>query len=442
MELLNGSATPAGDPASDYWKPVRAGLGILALFFLTFVLWAVWAPIQLGAVAMGQVTAASFTKVVQHQYGGTVKEILVQDGDAVEEGQVLLRLEDSAARAQFAQVSSEYLQALVVRARLEAEKAGLDHVVYPEQVRRMESDPVIQRVMAAQEELFRVRRAKKADERQVLQRNLEGFRQSAVQLDAQARAIERQAAVLREQIQAVSGLTQDGYYPRNRMLDLQRSLEAALADLSEVTANRTRMEASARETEARLRALESEQAREVEDQLADVVKRLVALQDQFAAVKDHLEKTEIRAPEAGIVMNLRVRTVGAVISAGQGILQIVPKGATYVVEAMVSPGDIEDVQVGSEAVLRFLAIDPKKSPTFDGTVLYVSPDVQYHEVNRAPYYMCRVSISPETVETIAAMGKEIIPGMPVQVTVKKASTTFFAWLWKPFTDRLAVAFTR
>lgn len=442
MEGIKFGAPASNDVASDYWKPVRVGVWIAVLFVVTFVLWAVMAPIQLGAVAMGQVTAATYTKVVQHQYGGTVKEILVRDGDVVAEGQVLLRLEDAAARAQFAQVTSDYLQALVVRARLEAEKADRDRVEYPEEVRRMEHDPVIRRVMTAQEELFRVRRAKRADEKQVLQRNLEGFREAAAKLDVQARAFERQAAVLREQIQAVSGLTKDGYYPRNRLLDLQRSLEAVMADVSEAVANRARMEASARETEARLRALESEQAREVEDQLAEVVKRLVALQDQFAAVKDHLEKTEIRAPEAGIVMNLRVRSVGAVISPGQGILQIVPKGATFVVEAKVSTGDIEDVQVGSEAVLRFLAIDPKKSPTFDGSVLYVSPDVQYDEVHHVPYYLCRVSIHPETVEKIAAMGKEIIPGMPVQVTVKKASTTFFAWLWKPFTDRLAVAFTR
>lgn len=443
MELLSRAETDLqGELASDYWKPVRVGLWMIGLFLATFVAWAVLAPIQLGAVAMGKVTAATFTKVVQHQYGGTVKEILVQDGDAVEAGQVLVRLEDASARAQFAQVTSDYLQALVVRARLEAEKAGAERIVYPEQVRRMESDPVIARVMRAQEELFRVRRAKRASEKEVLHRSLDGFRESAAKLDAQARAHERHAAVIREQIQAVTALTREGYYPKNRLLDLQRNLESVSAELSEVIANRARMEASARETEAKLRALDSEHAREVEDQLAEAVKRLVALQDQYAAVKDHLEKTEIRAPEAGIVMNLRVRSVGAVISPGQGILQIVPKDAAYVVEAGVSPADIEDVHVGAEAVLRFMAIDPKKSPTFDGTVLYVSPDVQYDENHRTNYYVIRVSISSETLRTVAAMGKEIIPGMPVQVTVKKASTTFFAWLWKPFTDRLAVAFTR
>ncbi len=442
MEVIKWQPFPQGDVASDYWKPARIGLAFVGLFFATFVAWAVLAPIQLGAVAMGMVTAETQTKMIQHQYGGTVREILVQDGDAVEQGQVLVRLEDATARAQFAQVTSEYLQALVVRARLEAEKAGSERIVYPEEVRRMEKDPVIQRVITAQEELFRVRKAKRADERAVLERSLEGFRESVQRLDAQARAYERQAAVLREQIEAVRGLTQDGYYPRNRMLDLQRSLENVLADLSGVVASRARMEASVKETEARLQALKSEHAREVEDQLAEAVKKLVALQDQFAAVKDHLEKTEIRAPEAGVVMNLRVRSVGAVVSPGQAILLLVPKDATFVVEAKVSPADIEDVQVGSEAELRFLAIDPKKSPTFDGEVYYVSPDVQYDEVHKATYYLCRVRIHPDTVAKIAAMGKEIIPGMPVQVTVKKAQTTFFAWLWKPFTDRLAVAFTR
>ncbi|WP_448382522.1 HlyD family type I secretion periplasmic adaptor subunit [Desulfosoma sp.] len=430
------------DIASDYWKPVRIGLGFIAVFFGTFVVWAVLAPIQLGAVAGGQVVVASYTKVVQHQYGGTVKEILVKDGDVVEAGQVLLRLEDAPARAQFAQARGEYVQALAVQARLLAEKNGAAAIRYPEEVLAMREDPAVRRVMAAQEELFRARREKHANDVRVLQRALEGFEDYARKLEAQSQAHERERAALSEQLQAVSGLARDGYYPKNRLLDIRRAMENVTANLREVEATRARVLASMKETQARLEAVRSDYLKEVEDQLAEATRRLSALHEQYAAAKDHLEKTEIRAPEAGMVMNLRIRTVGGVISPGQPIVQIVPRDARFIVEARVSPADIEEVQPGREAVLRFIAIDPKKSPTFTGKVVYVSPDALYDEAHRVSFYLCRIELSPETVEQVAAMGKEVIPGMPVQVTVKKSMTTFFAYLWKPFTDRLAIAFSR
>lgn len=431
-----------GPNLADYWRPVRIGVGFMVFFFATFVLWAVLAPIQLGAVAGGTVTVASYTKVVQHQHGGTVKEILVRDGDVVEAGQVLLRLEEAPARAQFAQVSAEYLQAMVVRARLLAEKAGAETIDYPAQVLTMRDEPSVRRVMEAQEALFRARRLKHQNDTAVLRRSLEGLEEYARRLDAQSRAHERERAVLEEQLRAVSGLVRDGYYPKNRLLDIQRAMENVTANLRETQANRARVEASAVEARARLQALETDYMREVEDQLAEATKRLYALQEQHAAVKDLLEKTEIRAPVSGVVMNLQVRTVGGVVSPGQGLMQIVPKDAEFVVEAHVSPSDIEDVHVGGEAILRFIAINPKTSPTFTGTVIYVSPDVHYDQTRHVSYYLCRVALDRKTVQEVAAMGKQVIPGMPVMVTVKKSVTTFFAYLWKPFTDRLAVAFTR
>ncbi len=427
---------------ADYWRPVRVGLGFVAFFFATFVLWAVLAPIQLGAVAGGTVTVASYTKVVQHQHGGTVKEILVQDGDMVEAGQVLVRLEDAPARAQFAQVSAEYVQAMVVQARLLAEKAGAESIEYPPEVLAMGHEPSVRRVMDAQEELFRARRLKHRNDTAVLRRSLEGLEEHAAKLEAQIRAHAAERAVLEEQWRSLSGLARDGYYPKNRLLDVQRVMENVTANLREAEAARTRVLASATEVRARLDALKSDYMKDVEDQLAEATRRLYALQEQYAAVKDLLEKTEIRAPESGMVMNLRVRNVGGVISPGQPIAQIVPRDAELLVEARVSPADIEDVRVGAEAILRFIAINPKTSPTFSGTVIYVSPDALYDEAHRMSFYVCRIAMAPETVSQVAAMGKEVIPGMPVQVTVKKSVTTFFAYLWKPFTDRLAVAFTR
>lgn len=428
--------------STNFRKPIRFGLFFVVFFFVTFIAWAAFAPIKLGAVAPGVVIVASYTKVIQHQYGGTVKEILVQEGDMVQPGDVLIRLEDSNARAQFAQVTSEYLQAMVVKARLLAEKLFYDSITYPSQVLAMKSDPAIARVMEAQDELFHARRAKYLTDRKVLSESLEGLASYVDRLEAQRSAYERQMAILKQQLEAVSELAKDGYYPKNRFLELQRSLEETVGNKMEVEADLARVRTSIRETKARLVALERDYLREVEDNLAEAEKQLYALEEQYVAARDYLEKTEIRAPEAGIVMNLRVRTVGGVVSPAQPIMEIVPKGASLVVEAKVSPADIENVYPGLKADLRFIAIDPKKTPTFEGTVTYISPDIQHDEHQNMSYYLCRVAIDEETSFKIAQMGKEIKPGMPVTVIVRKGTTTFLGYLWKPFIDRLAVAFTR
>lgn len=427
---------------TDTSRIIKTTTLILALTLGVFILWAAFAPLNQGAAAGGFVTVANYRKVVQHQYGGTIKEILVKEGEEVKKGQVLIKLEDSEIRARYAQIKGEYITALAVQSRLKAERAFMSRIFYPSEVLEMKEETEIKRVIQAQEELFRARKAKLEADKKIIMESINGLKQYVQQLKSQKLSYENQLQIVKSQMQSLRGLAEEGYYPKNRFLDLERLSEELRGRIAEISANQLRAETSIQEYMMRLSALERDYLREVEAELADIEKRLPGLRDSFNAAKDVLAKTEIKAPEDGVVMGLRFHTIGGVIQPGHPILEIVPKNSELIVEAKVLPTDIEDIRPGQMADLHFIALDPKKTPVLEGQVVYVSPDIQFDEASKIPYYLVRIKISEDTFEKIKKLNKEINPGMPVQVVIKTGSRTFLSYLLKPFIDRLAISFLK
>jgi len=427
---------------TDTSKTIKISLIVLACTLGIFLLWAAFAPLNQGASAGGFVTVANYRKVIQHQYGGTIKDILVKEGEEVKKGQVLIKLEDSDIKARYAQIRGEFITALVIQARLNAERAFMSKIIYPEEVLKFKDEPEIKRVIMAQEEFFRARRAKLDTDRRIIMESLSGFKHYAEQLSQQKLSYEKQLEIIKGQLQSLKSLSEEGYYPRNRFLDLERAAEDLRGKISETSANQLRAQATVQEYMMRMSAIERDYLRDVEAELADIEKKLPGLRDSYNAIRDMLDKTEIKSPEDGIAMGLRVHTIGGVISPGQPILEIVPKNAELIVEAKLSPTHIEDVKKGQSADLHFVALDPKKTPILEGNVVYVSPDILTDEATKAPYYLVRVEIKEDSMKKIKKLNKEITPGMPVQVVIKTGSRTFLSYLFKPFLDRLAISFLR
>jgi len=427
---------------TDTSKTVKISLTVLACTLGIFLLWAAFAPLNQGASAGGFVTVANYRKVIQHQYGGTIKDILVKEGEEVKKGQVLIKLEDSDIKARYAQIRGEFITALVIQARLNAERAFMSKIIYPEEVLKFKDEPEIKRVIMAQEEFFKARRAKLDADRRIIMESLSGFKHYAEQLSQQKLSYEKQLQIINGQLQSLKSLSEEGYYPRNRFLDLERAAEDLKGKIAETSANQLRAQATVQEYMMRMSAIERDYLRDVEAELADIEKKLPGLRDSYNAIRDMLDKTEIKAPENGIAMGLRVHTIGGVISPGQPILEIVPKNAELIVEAKLSPTHIEDVKKGQSADLHFVALDPKKTPILEGNVVYVSPDILTDEATKAPYYLVRVEIKEDSMKKIKKLNKEITPGMPVQVVIKTGSRTFLSYLFKPFLDRLAISFLR
>ncbi len=414
-------------------------VGLLGLIFGFggFLAWAFWAPLDEGVVAPGEVTVVSHRKTIQHQYGGTIQEILVKDGDHVQEGQVLIRLNDAQPRANLANIRGEYYQALVLEDRLLAERSGADAIDFPQDVVAMKNHPDIAEQIHTQEELFNARRGALQSEINILKENIEGMREYVRRLEEVQASRAKQIKILRDEMKSLRELSDEGYYPRTKFLETERMLAEISGKRSEDLGNIARSKKAISEYKLTIVRRQQEFMRDVEAELSEVQTKLAALKDQYAATRDVLEKTEIKAPEDGTVVGLAVHTTGGVIMPGDRVMDIVPGDEELIVEAKVMTTDRNRVRENLKVDLRFTSFEVKKTPVIEGEVALVSADRFTDEATHIPYYQCRIRITKEGMRKLG--DRKLQPGMPVQVVIKTGERTLMEYLVKPLVDRVSVS---
>lgn len=413
---------------------------ILVLGFGSFLAWAFVAPLDEGVVAPGVVAVISNRKTIQHMHGGLVKEILISEGDKVKANQVLVRLDDVEPRAGLAAVRSEYLAALVVEARLLAERTGAGRIAFPGKLLLHQDDPDVSELMRRHIELFQVRRRALENEKDILKENIEGLQEYIVGLEELQKYQLKQTDLLTKEVEQLRELAAEGYYPKNKIMEMDGAIAELTGKRSEGLGNIARARKSVSEYKMRVLLTEQEFLREVEAQLSDIKKKLPALKDQYAAVQDVVERTEIRSPVDGTVLGLNIHTIGGVITVGQRIMDIVPLNSELIVEAKVNPQDIDKVHNGLKADLRFTSFSLKKTHVVEGDVILVSPDRMVDEHTGIPYYFCKVRPKEKGLKALAAKAGKLQPGMPVQVIIRTGERTFMNYLVRPMLDRLAASF--
>lgn len=431
---------PGSRVDTDFTTPLRWGAAVLILGFGGFTAWAAFAPLDAGVAADATVQVAGNRKSVQHLEGGTVEEILVREGDLVEAGQVLVRLNATRALAEQGVVSAQYLVAKVTEARLLAERDGLDSIqVDPAVEARFKDDPRYATVLAAQERLFKTRRDALQGEIDILRENLAGAEQQLAGLEQVQKSRKAQIDYINRELKGVRELAKEGYLPRNRMFELERDaaqLQAALSN-DVVEAGRTRNQIS----ELKLRILQRHQdyQKEVQSQLSDISKEAAALGDRLSAIDYTVRETTIRAPISGHVQNLSVHTVGGVIGPGTLLMEVVPVESTYLIQARVPVQSIDRVTAGLDVDITFPALNQRTIPNIPGKVLTISADRLVDEATHMPYYLAQVEVTPEGVEIL--QNETIRAGMPAAVLIRLGERTMLNYLLKPFMERLSKSFT-
>jgi HlyD family type I secretion membrane fusion protein len=433
---LNAVGQP---PLKTRTRPIIlvALLGLI-LGFGGFLAWAFWAPLDEGVVAPGEVTVVSHKKTIQHQYGGTIKEILVKEGTPVKQGEVLIRLNDAQPRANLANIRSEYYPAIILEARLLAERRGADAIALPKQVASMSDLPEIAEYIRTQQELFNARRRALQSEVNILSENIEGMGEYVRRLEELQKSRAKQMEILSGEMTSLRQLSDEGYYPRTKILETERVLAELGGKRSEDLGNIARAKKAMSEYRLTIVRREQEFMQDVETRLSEVQKKLAALKDQYAATLDVLEKTEIKAPEDGTVVGLVVHTPGGVIMPGNPVMNIVPANEELIVEARVMTTDRERIRERLKVNLMFPALDIKKTPVIDGEVVLISADRFSDDATRAPYYLCRIHITKEGIRKLG--DRNLQPGMPVQVVIKTGERTLMDYLVKPLFDRISVSF--
>ncbi len=421
-------------------SPLRWGVLVLLIGFGGFMIWATFAPLDAGVGAEAHVQVFGNRKAVQHLEGGTVDEVLAREGDKVEQGQVVVRLNRTRAVAEQGVVSTQYILTKAIEARLQAERDQLAEVKYdPDFINEFGLDPRFIGAKEGQERLFETRRTALQGEINILKENLRGAEQQLRGLNEVQNSRRDQINLIHQELEGVRDLANSGYLPRNRMLELERNaaqLQAALSN-EVVEAGRARNQIA----ELKLRILQREQEfqKEVQSQLSDIQKEASSLRERLEALNYTVRETDIRAPIAGYVQDVKVHTIGGVIRPGEQLMEIVPEDERYIVQARVPVQNIDSVHPGLNVEITFPAFSHAKTPNIPGEVLTVSADRLVDEQTGMPYYLAQVSVTDDGMELLRF--NHVRPGMPASVLIRTGERTMMNYLLKPFLDRLNKSFT-
>jgi protease secretion system membrane fusion protein len=410
----------------------------LAVLFGGFLLWASFAPLDEGVPAEGMVSIDTKRKPVQHLSGGIVKEVLVHEGSVVKEGQVVMRLNEQSTRASYEQSRQRYLGLRAVQGRLLAEQAGLAAISFHPELLAEAGDPLIKHQITTQEQLFTARRTGLKAELQAIQENIRG-QEASIQAYRSILVQRRsQSASLNEELNNTRGLVQDGYAPRNRQLELERLVADTTGSVAEITGNIARGQQTIAEARQRLIALQQEYRKEIETQLTDVTRDAEAEGQRYKALAEDLKRVEIKAPATGQVVSLAAQTVGAVISPGQKLMDIVPEKEKLLLEARVPPHLIDRVREGMPVDMWFNAFAHTPDLVVDGKLVSLSRDLLQDPQNaNTYYYLARIEVTPEGMKKL---GHRVIqPGMPAQFVIKTGERSLLTYIMYPLVRRIAAS---
>lgn len=434
----NGN-TPPPTAHSDLGRAGRWGLWALALGFGGFLLWASLAPLDEGVPGQGTVALDTKRKTVQHLTGGIVQQVLVREGDEVQEGQILLKLDAAAVRANYESVRQSYLSLLAMQGRLQAEQQGKSQISWHPDLKEASSDPLIQQQVLNQEQLFSTRRNLLRSDLQSIEENIQGQQGLIQSYESMLGNRKNQLSLVRDELKHLRGLVKEGYAPRNRQLELERMVADVSASVADLQGNILRARSSIAELRQRVISRNQEHRKEVETQLADVSRQVLADGEKYRAVRDDLARTEIRSPAAGQVVGLTVQTVGGVIQSGQKLMDIVPKDAPLLLEAHVAPHMIDRVKAGMDVDVRFSSFAHSPQLVVQGRVESISGDLLTDQQSGISYYLARVEVTPEGIKELGV--RQLHPGMPVEVIFKGGERTVLTYLLHPLTKRLAASMT-
>jgi epimerase transport system membrane fusion protein len=415
--------------------PKRIGLFLFFLVFGVFGLWAALAPLDGAAQAVGTVSVRSYKKVVQHLEGGIVDQILVEDGDSINAGDPLLIMDDTQSLAQLEIANSQYVALRAREARLLAERDGLEAVSTPSDLEL--TSPGVQEELSAQRSIFAARREAREGEKEVLEQRIQQLQSQLSGLRDLRETKQMLAESYNEEIDDISALLSQGFSDKNRLRQLERSRAQVGGEAAELTAQIASAEIQIGETRLQILQLERDFRNQVVSELSDTQTSLKDVRERINALEDVVTRTTIRAPVSGIVNGMQFHTIGGVISPGTQIAEVVPQSDELIVEARVSPIDIDRVEVGQEATIRFSTFG-SSVPTILGTVLSISADSFVDEATGMSYYRARVEVTEEGMNELGDLA--LIPGMPAEVFIATGSRTFLQYLFKPFSNAIARSF--
>ncbi len=417
-------------------------LGLLALAILVggFGTWAAITNISGAIIAPGQIVVDRNRQVVQHLDGGVVSEILIDEGDTVVADQVLLRLDPTLLQSRLSIVESQYFEIIARRARLQAERDGLEQISFPEELlTEAETSAEVAEQIEGQRSLFVARKASDARELEQLQKRADQIADQIVGIDAQQAALNEQLELIESELVDQQSLLDKGLAQASRVLALKREKSNLMGTVGELTAQKAQSEGRITELDLEAIKLETQRREEAISEIRDLQVNEREMAEERRALREQLDRLDIRAPVSGVIYGLTVFTPRSVIRAADPVLFLVPQDRPLIIEARVDPIHIDQIRLGQEVLLRFSALDQRSTPELVGQVTQVSADAFQDDNTGLSFYMAEVTLSEGEIDRLPE-GVTLIPGMPVESFLRTEDRTPLAYFVKPLSDYFAKAF--
>jgi HlyD family type I secretion membrane fusion protein len=415
---------------------ILAGIAILAFFFGSLTLWTALAPVEGAVVSPGIIGVSSHRKQIQHLEGGIVKTIHVADGDKVTKGQPLIELRHVTTAAELRRLQGRRTEVLAVIARLEAEQSGADNIEMPDTLSQTQSNPSTESVMNRQTTIFNSNRSLIQDQLSVFEKKIDQSKEEITGLKGRIKYKQQEIKLLSAELRNIRKAVKKGLIPKDEELQLKQKFALLKGNLIGLQSEMGRIEQVVLETEVKKREKQAQLVADLSEKIRSQESDLFDLEQQIIKAKDILERTSIRSPIDGTVVNLQVHSLDGVIESGQSIMEIVPANDELVVEVFLSPEDIDDVSVGMPADVRLTSVSRRQRIPMQGVVTIISADRLNNPQTGMDYYSARVALSPATTDQNHI---SLIPGMGADVFIRTGARTPIEYLLSPIASSLQFA---
>lgn len=421
-------------------KPILFGLFGLLLLVGGFGTWSVISNIAGAVIASGRIEVDRNRQVVQHPDGGVVAEILVDEGDSVALGQILIRLDATLLQSQLLITEGQLFELIARRGRLEAERDGAAEISFEEELLDAASKrPEVVDLIEGQQRLFEARKESTDRETEQLEKRRGQISNQIEGIQAQQASMRRQIDLIGKELENQQSLLDRGLAQAGTVLNLERAAADLDGSLGELIASEAQAEGRITEIDIEILKLGTRQREDAITRLRDLQYRELELAEQRRSLIDRLDRLDITAPVSGIVYGLQVHAPRSVVRPADPVLYLVPQDRPLVIAAKVETTDIDKIFVDQPVTLRFSAFDQRQTPELFGTVTQVSADAFEEANSPVSYYRVEIELNEGERDRLPE-GTVLIPGMPVETFIRTDDRSPMAYLVKPLADYFAKAF--
>jgi HlyD family secretion protein len=399
--------------------------------------WAATTRFAGAVMAPGSLVVESDVKKVQHNIGGIVGRLFVRDGHRVRAGDLLVRLDETTTRANHMIITDSLDEQLARKARLQAERDDTTKIDFSDLVGRGD-EPKIARLIDGEQKVFEFRRRSAEGQKAQLRERIQQLSEEIDGLNSQIKSKSREIKFVLEELKGVRELWDKNLISITRVTSLERDFARLEGERGALQSTVAQSKGKISETELQILQIDQQIKTEVVKELSEIRAKTTELEERKVAAEDQLKRIDIRAPQEGVVHQLTVHTVGGVISPGEPIMLIVPDHDSLVVEAKISPSEIDQVRLGAPTTLRFASFNQGTTPQIGGEVVRVSADITQDPKAGTSYYTVRIAFTDTELRRLG--GVRLVPGMPVESFIQTEHRTVLSYLLKPVDDQINRAF--